>query len=185
MSIRGTWVPLVLLVALACDEKSKSSPTGGSAAGGGEAAEAARPKSIKKDLVGSDPKKLAFETRPLLGITEPELVKAYGTYRLDRMYPNTPPEMIIIPGGNAFPGVLPREKDLWVRLDWDGSKVVSYWVSTDLNLREEVVAALTEVRGKPSLTTDVEGDGMQFGTASPVTIVSNQRNGAFLKILVR
>lgn len=118
----------------------------------------------------------------MLGMTREQVTAAYSRYSIDKL--NDWDWTITIPGGNYFPGVVPRRRDLDIRVTFQGNAVTSYWIPTDHTLRKEIVDALTAVRGQPTpFGADIMKEGVRFGTG-PVTEVTIEPSGGFLKILV-
>lgn len=171
--------------------KDKPVPPGsgsGSAAGAVvPSAEVERVKSIKADLIGTDPNKLAFETKPIMGMTLPELEATYGKYGLKMVSDHDKlPAYFTIPGGGNFPNASRRDKNLEVHVEWTGDRVTSYWVGTGVGYRQEVVDALTAVRGPGQPAGSLEQNGVIFGKPpGPETVVYTFVGGGYLRIEVR
>jgi hypothetical protein len=179
----------IMALALLGACKDKPAPTG---KGSGTAAvvapaEVERVKSIKADLIGTDPNKFAFETKPLLGMTLPELEATYGKYGLETISDrDTVPSYFRIPGGANFPNAGPRQKDLEVKFELDGGRVYKYWMPLNVHDRQEIVDALTAVRGPGTPAGSLEQDGMLFGKGpGPETVVYTFTGGGYLRLEVR
>ena len=169
---------VLLLAGAACGTKDTSTASDKGSATAGPPPRT--PTSVKDDLVGTDPNKLAFETKPLIGMTLEELQATYGQYRMDTVS-STIPQMFTIPGGIAFPNANKRFLDLEVHLDWERGRIVGYWFVADPMIRADLVAALTAVRGTPFPTGAPEQQGLMYGT-SPQLVVTSK--AGYVKVLV-
>lgn len=138
---------------------------------------------IADTLVGKDPRKLAFETRPLIGLTHEELVAAYG---------EVISKETALGGRLLFPQALdipdaPSKKpqDLVVHFMILEGEVATYDIFLHGSVQEPLVAALENVRGQPS--GSLASGGLLWNTTPPLRLRLESAGGTitpYLKLSV-
>ncbi len=128
---------------------------------------ASAPRPARDVIVGSDPKRFAFEKVTLLGATTTQLREAYG------IEPRDLGATLTFTNALDIPNVPAKARDLHVDLFIMDDKVYEVSFSTRIELETELVAALTEVRGVPTGSLD-RPEGLVFPTTPPTVMVRKQ-----------
>lgn len=146
---------LVFALALVACGKSAEESGREAAQSAPHAKPSAGPRAIADVVVGSDPTKLAFEVKPLIGMTAAEVRAAYGSaIQFESEYGAT----IKFPQALDLPPDAPEKaRDLHVDYQLKDGKVLFFSVGFHRSAEPELVKALTQVRGAPTGTIDVEG----------------------------
>lgn len=105
------------------------------------------PRPIADALVGRNPRKLAFETAPLIGLTYEELKAIYG--KVISKETNLGGRLLF-PQAIDIPGAPPKAQDLEVHFMILDGKVATFDIFLHGSVQDALVAALETVRGQPS-----------------------------------
>jgi len=133
-------------------------------------------------IVGRDPKRLGFETTPVLGATPEALKAAYGAALVRSSdFGGT----LTFVDALDIPGVPAKARDLHVDLFYLNGVVSELEIMTRIELEAQLIDALTAVRGTP--TGSLDAGGLVFPSSPPLVLT---REGGtvttpYLKLAVR
>jgi len=120
------------------------------------------------DLIGTDKRKFGFETTPILGATKEQVHKAYGSHMIGRTA-NGEIERLQFDGWMNIKGIPETGRNLLVTLVWSEGRVFSYELLVRDLLEEELIKALTAIRGAATGVLDRQ-IGVWFGDNPATTI---------------
>ncbi|MDB4963647.1 MAG: hypothetical protein JWP01_3646 [Myxococcales bacterium] len=173
--MRLVWIAVLLT---ACGGKD-SETRGREAAEIEQTKNSPRVLSVQDTFVGSDPRKLAFETSPLIGQKVEDLPGSYG---MALVRSTDLGGTLEFKAALAFPGAPEKGRDLIVDLFYRDGVVESYEVMMRIEHEQALIAALTKTRGAP--TGSLDAGGLQFGN-----LLLERKTGTmttpWLKITVR